>query len=947
MGADGERAEQLGAVVRELVEELHPHLRGRCAVDLDSSLERDLGLDSLARVELAARLEERFAVALPEGAALAAETPRDLLRPLLSGGADRGPAPPVEARELALGEALAAPARARTLVEVLDWHCEHQPRRTHVRLLGAGEEVAELTFAALAGGARRVAGALHERGLQPGESVALMLPTGLAYLECFLGAILAGGFPVPIYPPARPSQLEEHLRRHARILANARVRVLITFEAVHAAGRALAALSSGVREVIAAEELTAGDAEPVSMAPRPGDIAFLQYTSGSTGDPKGVVLSHADVLASLRAMGAALNAGADDVFVSWLPLYHDMGLIGAWLGSLYYGFPLVLMSPLDFLSRPARWLQALSAYRGTLSGGPNFAYELCLRRIDEADLAGVDLGRWRVAFNGAEPVSAATLRAFAERFAPFGLRGEALAPVYGLAEATLGVAFTPLGRGPRIERCARSRLAEAGYAEPVDAGCADGLDLVSSGTPIPGFEVRVVGPAGGELGEREEGSLEVRGPSLTSGYYRNPEANRTLFDGDWLVTGDRGFLLDGEVFVTGRDKDVIIRAGRNIHPYELEQAIAELDGVRRGCVAVIGVPEPAGGTERLVVVAETRESERVARAALGERIAALAVELTGQPADDIVLVPPGAVLKTSSGKIRRAALADLYARGRLAGAAGARRLALAGLALRALRGEALRQGRRLAARLWSGYALAVTALLGGGVWLVVLALPRDRARAWTVVRAAARAVLALCGVRLRVRGLEHLPASGPWVLVANHASYLDGAVLGAALPVALTFVAKGELRGSRLLRPLLERLGACFVERFDRARSVADAEALTAALARGEVLAVFPEGTFRRTPGLLPFQLGAFRSAVEAGVAVVPVALRGTRAMLPDDQRLPHHGALAVEVGEPLLAPPDAEPWQAALALREAARAWILAACGEPDCGDATAERPATIARAG
>ncbi len=346
-----------------------------------------------------------------------------------------------------------------------------------------------------------------------------------------------------------------------------------------------------------------------SFRPAARDIAFLQYTSGSTGSPKGVVLTHANLLANIRAMGRAAGVLPNDVFVSWLPLYHDMGLIGAWLGTLYHGVPLVVMSPTDFLGRPESWLWAMHRHRGTLSGAPNFAYEICATRLDDSRLAGLDLSSWRVAYNGSEPVSPDTVVRFNRRFAAYGFDPRAQAPVYGLAESAVGLTFPPLDRGVLIDRVDRRQLAIAGDGTSGARGRCERAAHRLLRAPPAGHEIRVVDAAGQECPERREGRIEFRGPSATSGYFRNPEATRRLFDDGWLDTGDLGYLAGGELYVTGRAKDIIIRGGQHIHPQEAEAAIGNLPGIRKGCVTLFGAPDPASGTEKVVVLAETRESD--------------------------------------------------------------------------------------------------------------------------------------------------------------------------------------------------------------------------------------------------------------------------------------------------------------------------------------------------
>ena len=938
--ASDDRAPDPAEVLAELqaiATQLHPHLHGRLNVHLDSQLDRDLGLDSLSRMELMARLEQRYRIGVSERAMAEADTPRDLLLALrqASYGAVAPPLPPV--RELAGESAEAAPTGTRTLVEALRWHVDRHPEREHVRLLDEVGAAQTLTYGGLLEAAERIAAGLSARDVEPGTRVAIMLPTQLEYLQAFFAVLLVGAIPVPIYPPARLSQLEDHFRRHAKILGNAGAQWLITFERARQVSRLLTSQVDGLRAVLGVDELASHPRIERVANPDPGHIAFLQYTSGSTGNPKGVVLTHERVIASLDSMAKGLAITPRDVFVSWLPLYHDMGLIGAWLGSLFYGMPLVLMSPLTFLARPVRWLRAIHEHRATLSGGPNFAYELCNRRIEDGELDGLELDSWRVAFNGAEPVSPDTLERFASRFGPYGLRRSVLMPVYGLAEATLGVAFNPLDRGPSYDRVRREPMQTEGRALPAAPDERDALTVVSTGVPIPGFEVRTVDEGGRETAEREAGRIQFRGPSTTPGYYRNPEASAALFAGegsDWLESGDLGYVAGGEVYVTGRVKDVIIRAGRNLYPYELEQAVGEVAGVRRGCVAVLGAEHRQSGTERLVVVAETRETDSGRRTEISQRIESASLELLGSAPDEVMLVPPHTVLKTSSGKLRRVAIRELYEADRLRPSGGSVGWQVVRLSLAAVAPELRRLRRRLGALAWATAfwsALIPVALVA---WAGVVAARRP-ATGRAVVRGAAGLLLRVVGIPLKLEGVERLPREGAYVLVSNHASYLDGLVLSAALPRIPAFVAKRELADHWFPRAFLRGLGARFVERFDPQRGAEDAGALTRGLAAGGSLAVFVEGTLHRMPGLLPFQLGAFSAAAEARTPVVPVVIRGTRSILRDKSWFPRRGAVRIHICEPIEPPGgDGSAWQVAVNLRDGARERILERCGEPDLAD-------------
>ncbi len=917
-------------IARALARELQPQRKSWQSLALDSSLERDLGLDSLGRIELLARLEKTFGVRLSEDVLGSAETPRDLLRAL---GDAHPSGSPVRRPEIVepLGAGEAAPDRTRTLVEVLEWHAHRDPGRRHILYLPGEGEPEELTYGGLLERARAVAAGLASIGVGPGETVGLMLPTGLEYFAAFFGVQIAGGIPVPLYPPARKSQIEDHLRRQAGILKTAEAEVLVTFPEVLTLARLLGAQLPGLRRVVTVAELEAGSAAPPAVTVREEDVAFLQFTSGSTGNPKGVVLTHANLLANLRAIGEGADIRTDDVVVSWLPLYHDMGLIGCWMGSLYFGMPLVLMSPLAFLARPAHWLWTVHRHRGTLSAAPNFAYELCLNKIADEEIEGLDLSSWRMALNGAEPVSPEAVRRFAERFSRYGFRPGALAPVYGLAENSLALAFPPLGRPPLVDAVDREAFQRSGKAVPAAADDPEALRFVSCGLPLTGHEIRIVDDGGRELAERREGRLEFKGPSASSGYFRNPEATAALVHGEWRDSGDRAYLAGGEVYITGRVKDIIIRGGRNLYPQELEEAVGRIPGVRKGCVAVFGSPDPATGTERLVVMAETREREEAALERLRQAVQEVTVDLLGTPAEVVALVPPHAVPKTSSGKIRRSSAREIYESGRLGRRGGAALgWQLARLALSGLRAQTARRARSLGGVLYTAWVAASLALLAAPIWLAVVGTPGLAARR-RMARIAARFFLGWIGVPLRLEGGENLASAGPRIIASNHASYLDGIVLTAVLPPEHAFVAKRELESSFIARVLLRRLGTLFVERFDVSQGAAETRKALDAVKAGESLLIFPEGTFRRYPGLLPFRMGAFAVAVDAGVPVVPVMIQGTRAILRGDERFVRRGSVTVIAAPPVR--PEGTGWHAGVRLRDAVRAAILERYGEPDLG--------------
>lgn len=896
-------ATRLLQTVQQVARELHPDQHFPVELTLDSSLDVDFAFDSLGRVELQLRLERIFDVSLPESLLSHADTPRDLLR-TVQGAKSRTnttSVPDVETVNVVLDAATSYPHSAKTLIDVLEWHLNAHPDRPHIRLYDPEGEGEVISFRQLKEGALKIAAGLQMLDLQCHEPVVLMLPTGADYFFSFFGVLYAGGIPCPIYPPGRLSQIEEHLHRHVGIVNNAGAGIMLTLDEALPFADLMRDRVASLRHVVTPDSVQArGSTELHLPALHAQDIAFLQYTSGSTGMPKGVVLTHANLLANIRAMGEVVEASSKDVFVSWLPLYHDMGLIGAWFGSLYYAAQLVIMSPLTFIVRPQRWLEAIHRFGGTLSASPNFGYEHCLRLLDDKSLGELDLSSWRCAFNGAEAVSPHTLKAFCTRFSRFGFNASAMMPVYGLAENTVGLAFPPLRRGVQVDRIDRERFMHTGVAEPCDPQSGSALEVVACGRPLPHHQFRVVDDRDRELRDRQEGRIQFKGPSSTTGYFHNPEQTRALFHDEWLETNDLGYVCKGELYVTGRLKDLVILAGRNVHPAELEAEIGELDDIRKGCVVVFGSRSREQGTERLVVVAETRKRDEATRQDLRRSINQLATDLLGLPADEVMLVEPHTVLKTSSGKVRRSDCRVLFESGSI----GEKRAAPWQQFLRLRLGGVVSMLRRLRRRTLD-YAFAA---YGWGLYslLVLLALPPfvllpDLRLRWAVIQCAARLLGMLTGTIVRVEGRENLPHENTaCIFVSNHASYLDGYAYVGFLPRCVRFVAKGELRAKKVIAFLLRRMAAEFVERFDPGKGIADAERITDKARESVPLFYFAEGTFTRVPGLRPFQMGAFITASAQRLPVVPMAIRGTRTILRPESWFPRRGTIIISIGKPI-----------------------------------------------
>jgi fatty-acyl-CoA synthase len=530
-------------------------------------------------------------------------------------------------------------------------------RDTAVTFVVGGDEVV-VPWRELHEQAKGYAAALQARGVRPGDHVALLSPTTRELVTAIQATWLAGATVVVLPLPMRLSSIEEFVAQTRQRVRHADAKLCLVDPEL----AAFVSPEPGDPPLVEIGELAAGD--PAAWE-RPDDdperLVILQFTSGSTSDPKGVMLPDRVVRANLDAIAEAAKLDVDeDVVVSWLPLYHDMGLVGILTLTMSTGTALVLGAPQDFTARPARWMEWISTYGGTATAGPNFSYVLATRALKRAE--GLDLSRLRIALNGAEPIDPDQVEEFVEAGRPHGLRPEAVFPAFGMAEVAIAGTFPEPLSGMQVDCVDRRVLETERYAAPVPPGTEGSRRLPILGRPVPGLEIRVVDPERGTpLRDREVGELEIRGTSVTPGYYKRPDADAELFHDGWLRTGDLAYLLDGQLVMCGRIKDVIIVGGRNVFPEDVERAVGELEGVRAGNVIAFGV-EGDRGREALVVVAETKAEDL---AAVRRRVAERVREVVGIPAKDIVLVTPGTLPKTSSGKLQRGLCRRRYAEGKL------------------------------------------------------------------------------------------------------------------------------------------------------------------------------------------------------------------------------------------------------------------------------------------
>jgi fatty-acyl-CoA synthase len=557
------------------------------------------------------------------------------------------------------------PARHPTVAHLLRARADAAPDEAAVFCAGDGDWT-RWSWSEYRDRAERAGAGLRACGIGRGDHVVMLVIEVDVALALLFGAWAIGAVPILVGVPYRLTDVAgfaAELQRTAQRL-DARALVLSDAFAAVAAGDgegegeangqpAATPPVLGAGAVLAAAASDGGADGATFAPPEPAAPAFIQLTSGSTGHPRGAVISHAALMSHLTAISRALPlAGPDAHCVTWLPLHHDMGLVGGVLYPLFNAMPVSVMSPLAFRTDPFGWLQRLSDVRATCTPAPPSAYAIAARLAPRAVEGGLDLGALACAMIGAEPIAPALLRGFAEAFAPCGFRPEAWFPVYGLAEATVAVTFPRLLGATEVDRIDRTALERDGRAVPCDEGPA-AIELVGVGRPIPGTELRVCCPGGAAAPDRVVGEIEVRAPSLMDGYYGEPEATaEAIGDDGWLRTGDLGYRAGGTLFITGRSKDVIIKGGHNLLPAAIEDIAGEVDGVRAGCVAAVGVASQQRATELVYVVCETKVAEEEARRALSRAVRDR-LRLRGIAVDHVVLVAPGALPRTTSGKIRR------------------------------------------------------------------------------------------------------------------------------------------------------------------------------------------------------------------------------------------------------------------------------------------------------
>jgi acyl-CoA synthetase (AMP-forming)/AMP-acid ligase II len=558
------------------------------------------------------------------------------------------------------------PDRELTFADVFAARCAEEPERIalHDTVVFARDDIRArpFTFAELEASARRAAAGLEASGVRPGDRVLLCLSNSERFFSFFLAVQALGAVPVPL-PSISDFHLPAAFRERITAVALDCSPVAIVADGAQDLELVSAGLSASVKAVDAGR-LTddalppPNPSENFSLRRSLDEIAFVQYTSGSTGTPKGVVITHRNLIANMHAITEAAGFGPEERSVFWLPLYHDMGLVGGLLLGVYLAIPTYVLSPKSFVTGPDTWLRAISQFKGTFTVGPNFAYSILAKRLPDAALAGLDLSHFRLAFNGAEPIDRATVEAFIRRFEPCGFRATSFYPVYGMAESTLAVAFPAPGSPVRYDTVDREGISTSKVATPVADGTPGAVSFVSVGRAMPGHRISIRAPESGkELGERCLGEIVVEGPSVSPRYFS--ETAESLLARTELRTGDLGYVADGELYVVDRLKDLLIVAGRNLLPSDLERVAATVPGTRYGAIVAFAKPGP-DGTDELYFVVGVEPRAMTGADEIRAEVRSRVFRHFGVNPREVVVVLPGDVPKTSSGKVRRSACRALH-----------------------------------------------------------------------------------------------------------------------------------------------------------------------------------------------------------------------------------------------------------------------------------------------
>ncbi len=554
----------------------------------------------------------------------------------------------------------------RSILEALNYWNETSPQKIYCHTENLVGNVESLTFSELHLEAERIAALLKNHNIQKGDCVILALANNKTFLFSFLGILMSGGIPVPVVThEGFFHNLKQAYTMMLHVLEDTKAKLILTDNPHKKLWDTVLKKNVGSGHILLVEDRPQNHFEKEKTAIFPEDIALIQYTAGSTSLPKGVMITHRQLMYQIKAIAYGLGTSSKDCAVCWLPLFHDMGLIGGFLHTLYVGMRFVLLTCESFLFDPKKWLWAISKHGATLSAAPNSAYNMCVARINTQDIEGLDLSCWKVAFSGAEPLSVETFKKFTEKFKPYGFNPNTILPGYGMAENCLAISFCKRGEGLNWDCVQRAELEHHHRAIPIKNEKERSVCFVSVGKPILYHEIAIMGDEEQILPERHIGEILVKGPCVMAGYFHNYEETVKTIHNNWLYTGDLGYIAGGNLYITGRKKDLIIVGGRNYYPQDLEQAAEEVVGVRKGCVIAVGLYDEALGTEKSVVLAEIKPEKYKETEAITQKISHTVFNAVGIVPDKVLLYRAGTLYRTTSGKLQRSKYKQMLEEGEL------------------------------------------------------------------------------------------------------------------------------------------------------------------------------------------------------------------------------------------------------------------------------------------
>jgi fatty-acyl-CoA synthase len=922
--------EDLLAITRQFLHEMGYENR---EVDLDTLWRDHLGLTSLARIELIRCIESQIKIKLDNQVIAGIDSLRQLMDAIIKLNLIQKNfiqrEHKAEQPDINLSE-------ANTLIEILLLYGQLNPERQHALFPDEQGKESIVTYGRLLENSLKIAQSLTDRGLVAGDIVGIMLPTHPIFLYTFFGVLVAKGIPMPIYPLLWPSMYESYAKYEAKILQNTNIRFLLTLQASPPLTRLLRQTVSGLKQVVTANELLANKKmAPISRI-RKENIALIAHTSGSTGSPKGVVLTHQNILTNIQGFGEAIGVTKNDTVVSWLPLYQDMGLIGMLLNSFYHGIPITLLPPSAFLNRPERWLWAIHYHNATISGSPNFAYELCAQKIKPEYIEGLNLSTWRLAINGADKIHPMTIENFSKKFGHYGFKRQSFLPVYELAESSFCLAVASPKKELRVDKIERSLFENQGLAIETHTHSEQAsLQFVSCGKALAHHKVRVVDDKGNVLPDRRVGNLQFKGLSSMQGYYGDWEETRLIYQKGWWHTGDLAYLAEEEVFVTGRKKDMIIKSGRKVAPEEIEILVSQVSAIRHEGVIAFSV-DYAGG-EKLIIIAETSEINKSKRKKIIEEVKDKIRLILNIIPDQVILLPPNRIPKTYNSKLRRSVCKIFFLEGKFTKDVSILRRQLTKFKSQVILKTITYYLGKFGKVIYSIYVLPIFILTFLPIYLLIRIFPRFISA--TLCHYWAKIFFPLIFCPIKIVNKHNLYRDKNVIFVANHSSYLDAFLCFAVLPPKTRFVGKQELANAPIIRDVVRKLDHIMIDRGHFPEGILKAEQkIKQIVSDKNTILIFPEGTFSYPEGLRPFKLGAFRVSVETNTALLPIAIHGTRQILREGEYLLKPRLITVTVGELIL--PQNEDWQEIIRLRREAYEQIARNCGEPSLDFILAGKP-------